>query len=146
MKHPAGSVLKSLETLNRLGRETAEASVFVVSQRLSLTGQAGLSEMGVMGTEKVEAVAASAVAGCLSAYDVAQTAAGMTKRQLDMAADKLGKASDIGHAGQWLGEAMGQSVLDGLSLWNQMLTGQVEMLRPIHDRATDNARRLGSKS
>ncbi|MHC3126641.1 hypothetical protein OB03_04740, partial [Brevundimonas sp. GN22] len=75
MKHPARSVLKSLDTLNRLGRETAEASVYVVSHRLSMTGQAGLSEMGVMGPEKVEAAAASAVAGCLSAFDVAATAA-----------------------------------------------------------------------
>ena len=145
MKHPARSVLKSLDTLNRLGRETAEASVYVVSHRLNMTGQAGLSEMGVMGPEKVEAAAASAVAGCISAYDVAMSAADMAKRQMDLAVDKLGKANDIHDAGSWLGEAMGQSVVDGFSLWNQMLTGQVEMLRPIHSRATDNARRLRTK-
>lgn len=146
MKHPARSVLKSLDTLNRLGLETAEASVYVVNQRLGMTGQAGLSEMGVMGPEKVEAAAASAVAGCLSAFDVAATAADLAKRQIDLAVDKLGKASDIHDAGAWLGEAMGQSVMDGLTIWNQMLTGQVAMLRPIHSRATENARRLGTKT
>lgn len=145
MKHPARSVLKSLDTLNRLGIETAEASVYVVNQRLGMTGQAGLSEMGVMGPEKVEAAAASAVAGALSAIDVATTAADMTKRQLDNAINKLGKARDIHDAGAWLGEAVGQSLTDGLTLWNRMLTGQVEMLRPIHSRATDNARRLAAR-
>ena len=145
MDKSARSVLHSLEVLNRLGRETAEASVFVVQQRLGLMGQADASEMGRMGPEKVEAAAASAVAGCLSAYDVAATAAGMTKRQIDNAVDQLGKASSVHDANQWLGEAMSRSVTDGLVLWNQMLTGQVAMLRPIHDKATENARRLGQR-
>lgn len=145
MDKSARSVLHSLEVLNRLGRETAEASVFVVQHRLGMMGQADVSEVGLMGPEKVEAAAASAVAGCLSAYDVAATAADMTKRQLDNAVAQLGKASSVHDANQWFGQAVGQSMADGLMLWNQMLTGQVAMLQPIHDKATKNARRLGER-
>ena len=153
-------------TLNRNARKAAhtavsngemlEAAGSVIAARLQIMAEgmvdprkADLAEMSLMSTEKVQAMSESAQA-------VGRTLGDIGGRLNANALDEAGRASraaaavaqaatpvaalqaQYAYAVGWWGRAAGQM----LTLNTELLKGQAEALRPIHDTAVANARRL----
>jgi hypothetical protein len=140
----------------RAGQELLQASGDVIARRLEIVAEAvrdplkaDYAELALMGSEKVEALAASARAGLTGALAVAGTANAVAARETAAA----GRAFDAVMAartpaeamtaqGVWAAEAMARSMRDGWALGGAMLRLQAGMLKPIHAAATANAKRL----
>ena len=101
------------------GHELLQASGDVIARRLEIVAdalrdpmKADLREMSLMGSEKVEALTASASAGLNGAMNLAATSAGL------------------------------RAVSDGWAFGTTMMKLQAETLAPIHAAAVANAKRL----
>lgn len=138
------------------GGEMLKASSDVISARMAIMAEglanpmkADLREMSLMGTEKVEAMTASANAVAGTMGDIAARASRSTLDEVGHAARAAGRIASATSAqglaaaqfdyvvGFW-GRAAGQM----LTLNTQVLKAQADALRPIHAAATANARRL----
>lgn len=140
----------------RAGHELAEASASVIARRMEIVGQALADplradhvELGLMGAEKVEALAASAGAACVGALDLADRAGRIAAREGQAAAahlSDLSSASSLveaaGRQAAWNMGVWTRAVVDGWTLGGALLKAQAEALAPIHAAATANARRL----
>ncbi len=140
----------------RVSRELLEASGSVIARRLEIVAEgvrdplkADLRELTLMGSEKVEALAASAAAGLSGAAAMATQGAAVAVRETAAAQEALGEvlgastpAEAIGAQGQWALNAWNRSLRDSWALGAAMLKLQADALAPIHAAATANARRL----
>ena len=140
----------------RAGQETAEASAQVIARRLAIMGEAladplraDHAELGRMGTEKVEALTASAGAVASGALDLADQGRRIADRESVEASAHLAR---LARADSLTGAAALQTAW-GLGLWSRavadswtmgdaMLKLQAQALSPIHAAAVANARRL----
>ncbi len=141
---------------HRASQELAAAAGGVVVRRLEIIAEAArdplkadYAELALMGTEKVEALTASAAIGVSGAMRAAETARRVVEREgaaarkaLDAIAAARSPAEALGAQGQWALNAWSRSVRDGWALGAAMLKLQADALQPIHAAATANARRL----
>ncbi len=136
--------------------EMMQAAGEVVAARLTLMAagmadpsKADLKEMALMGSEKVEALSASAAATARIFAEIggrigAGAAAEMglaSRAAAEAAAAKSPMAAaeaQYGYALGWWGRALSQA----MTLNTEMLKLQTEALRPIHKAAVANAKRL----
>ena len=140
----------------RVSRELFEASGSVIARRLEIVAEgvreplkADLRELTLMGSEKVEAMAASATAGLTGAAALATSGAAVAVREIAAAQEALGavlRAAGPAEAtaahGAWAAAAMNRTMRDGWALGAAMLKLQADALAPIHKAAVANARRL----
>lgn len=140
----------------RAGQETAEASAQVIARRLAIMGEAladplraDHAELGRMGTEKVEALTASAGAVASGALDLADQGRRIADREgLEASAHlaRLLKADSLAGAAAlqaaWGVGLWSRALSDSWNLGNTMLKLQAEALSPIHAAAMANAKRL----
>jgi hypothetical protein len=105
--------------------------------------------MSLMGSEKVEALSASAAVGLNSVVAMAATSAAVAARETVAAQGALGavlKAASPAEAalaqGAWMTAAVGRAVSDGWAFGATMLKLQADALAPIHAAAVANAKRL----
>lgn len=138
------------------GGELMQASQEVIAARLEILAagladptKADLAEMALMGSEKVEALSASASAlsrrlgglGERLARDAAREAslAGQAASALATAASPQAFAAiQMNYAfGWWDRAARGLTALNG-----EMIRAQAEAMKPLHKAATANAKRL----
>ena len=138
------------------GQELAEASAAVITRRLGIMGEAMAdplradhAELGRMGAEKVEAMAASAGAAFAGAMDLSQRAGRMAAREGAEAADCMARLARADNpfafaAAQtdWAMGAWSRAISDGWSFYGAALKAQGQALAPVHAKATANARRL----
>lgn len=138
------------------GQELAEASAAVIARRFEIMGEAMAdplradhAELGRMGTEKVEALAASAQAACTDALDLVERAGRLAAREGAEAADCLARlaradtpAAFAAAQTDWVLGAWGRAMADGWSFYGAALDAQERTLAPVHAAATANARRL----
>jgi len=162
------SVLRTGRKLNRNAASAArtavssgemlEAAGNVIAARLQIMAEgmadprkADLTEMSLMSTEKVQAMSESAHAVSRTLGDIggrlnanALDEAGHASRAAAAIAQAATPAAALqaqyAYAVGWWGRAAGQM----LTLNTELLKGQAEALRPIHDKAVANARRLKS--
>lgn len=140
----------------RTGQELAQASAAVIARRFEIMGEAMAdplradhAELGRMGTEKVEAMAASAGAACAGALDLAERAGRLAAREGVEAADCLARLAraDTPFAfaaaqTDWAMGAWSRAMSDGWTFCGAALKAQGRALAPVHAAATANARRL----
>jgi len=140
----------------RAGQETAEASAQVIARRLAIMGEAladplnaDHAELGRMGTEKVEALTASAGAMASGALDLADQGRRIADREgLEASAHlaRLAKTDSLAGAAAlqaaWGVGLWSRALSDSWDLGNTMLKLQAQALSPIHAAAVANARRL----
>lgn len=140
----------------KAGHELLQASGDVIARRLEIVAdalrdplKADLREMSLMGSEKVEALTASATAGLNGAMSMAATTAAAAARETAAAQGALNAvltARNPAEAalaqGSWVTAAMGRAVSDGWAFGATMLQLQAETLAPIHAAAVANAKRL----
>ncbi len=140
----------------RASHELIEASGDVVARRLEIMAEAvrdplkaDYAELSLMGSEKVEALTASAAIGMSGAVRAAETVRRVAEREsaaarraLDAIAGASTPAEAVGVQGQWALDAWSRSVRDSWALGAAMLKLQADALKPIHAAATANARRL----
>ncbi|HYC97284.1 phasin family protein [Brevundimonas sp.] len=140
----------------RAGQELLQASGDVIARRLEIVAdglrdplRADIREMSLMGSEKVEALTASATAGLNGAMSLAATTAAAAARETAAAQGALNAvltARNPAEAalaqGGWVAAAMGRAVSDGWAFGATMLKLQAETLAPIHAAAIANAKRL----
>ena len=140
----------------RAGQELLQASGDVIARRLEIVAdgfrdplKADLLEMSLMGSEKVEALTASASAGLNGAMNLAATTAAAAARETAAAQGALGAvltartpAEAALAQGSWVTAAMGRAVSDGWAFGATMLKLQADALAPIHAAAVANAKRL----
>ena len=138
------------------GHELLQASGDVIARRLEIVAdalrdplKADLREMSLMGSEKVEALTASASAGLNGAMSMAATTAAAAARETAAAQGALNAvltarnpAEAAMAQGSWVTAAMGRAVSDGWAFGATMLKLQAETLAPIHAAAVANAKRL----
>ncbi len=140
----------------RAGQETAEASAQVIARRLAIMGEAladplraDHAELGRMGTEKVEALTASAGAVASGALDLADQGRRIADRESVEAsahlarlarADSLAGAAALQTA--WGLGLWSRAVADSWTMGDAMLKLQAQALSPIHAAAVANAKRL----
>lgn len=137
-------------------QELAVASAAVITRRLEIMGEAMAdplradhAELSRMGSEKVEALTASAGAACAGALDLAGRAGRIAAREGAEAADRLGRLARADTPARFAVEqadwALGlwsRAMSDGWSLYGAALKAQGRTLAPVHAVATANARRL----
>lgn len=140
----------------RAGQELLQASGDVIARRLEIVAdgfrdplKADLREMSLMGSEKVEALTASASAGLNGAMSLAATGAAVAARETAAAQGALNavlNAASPAEAalaqGNWMTAAMGRAVSDGWAFGASMMKLQAETMAPIHAAAVANAKRL----
>ena len=140
----------------RAGQETAEASAQVIARRLAIMGEAladplraDHAELGRMGTEKVEALTASAGAVASGALDLADQGRRIADREgIEASAHlaRLARADSLASAAAlqtaWGVGLWSRALSDSWNLGNTMLKLQAEALSPIHAAAVANAKRL----
>ena len=140
----------------RAGQETAEASAQVIARRLAIMGEAladplraDHAELGRMGSEKVEALTASAGAVAAGALDMADHGRRIADREgLEASAHmaRLSRADSLAGAAAlqtaWGMGVWSRALSDSWNLGNTMLKLQAEALSPIHAAAVANAKRL----
>lgn len=140
----------------RAGQELLEASGDVIAKRLGIVAdamrdptKADLRELTLMGSEKVEALNASARIGAAGAMALAQTAQTVAARETAAAGrafDAVMKSTSPAEAmvaqGTWAAHAFTRSMQDGWAMGAAMLKLQTDALQPIHAAATANAKRL----
>ena len=150
------SPIKQAARTARAGQELLQASGDVIARRLEIVAdgfrdplKADLREMSLMGSEKVEALRASAAVGLNGAAALAMTTAAVAARETAAAQAALGsvlKADSPAGAflaqSAWMTAAMGRAVNDGWAFGATMLKLQADALAPIHAAAVANARRL----
>ncbi|WP_396594820.1 phasin family protein [Brevundimonas sp. R86498] len=138
------------------GGEMLKAASDVIAARMTIMAEglanpmkADMREMSLMGTEKVEAITASASAVAANLGDLA---ARVSQSAMDEVGHAQKAASAIVSAGNpqaaaaahynyavaWWGRAAGQM----LTLNTELLKAQADALKPIHSAAVANARRL----
>lgn len=138
------------------GGEMLRAASDVIAARLNIMAEglanplkADMTEISLMSTEKMEAMTESAVA---VAGNLGDLAARVSKSALDeveharragaaiasAATPQGAAAAQYDYAVAWWGRAAGQM----LTLNTELLKAQSDALRPIHDAAVANARRL----
>lgn len=137
-------------------QELATASAAVVQRRLEIV-QAALAdplradhvELGRMGAEKVEALAASAGAACVGALDLADRSARAALRESAEAEAHLARLARTGggldtvvEQTNWALGVWSRALATSWTLGGALLKSQAETLAPIHAAATANARRL----
>lgn len=136
------------EMLHAAG-EVVAARLRILAEGLADPRKADLREMSLMGTEKVEAMAASAAAvgrtlgeiGGRLGGAVAAEAGIASRAAADMAAADSPAAlaqAQFSYAVGWWSRAAGQA----LTLNADLLKAHAEAMRPIHRAATANAKRL----
>jgi len=140
----------------RASRELIEASGDVIARRLEIVAEAvreplkaDYAELTLMGTEKVEALAASAAIGAAGAAAAVDAAGRIAAREgaaactaLEAMAAARTPAEALAAQGSWALGAWGRSVRDSLGFGASMLKLQADALQPVHAAATANARRL----
>ncbi len=140
----------------RAGHELLQASGDVIARRLEIVAEAvrdplkaDLREMSLMGSEKVEALSASASVGLNAAASLAATTAAVAARETAAAQTALGSVLKAGNPaeaalaqGAWVTAAMSRAVSDGWAFGATMLKLQADALAPIHAAAVANAKRL----
>ena len=111
--------------------------------------KADLREMSLMGSEKVEALTASASAGLNGAMNLAATSAAVAARETAAAQGALNAVRTARNPAEaalaqsnWVTAAMGRAVSDGWAFGTTMMKLQAETLAPIHAAAVANAKRL----
>lgn len=148
--------IKQAARTAKAGQELLQASGDVIARRLEIVAdalrdplKADLREMSLMGSEKVEALTASATAGLNGAVSMAAVGAAAATRETAAAQDALNAvltARNPAEAalaqGSWATAAMGRAVNDGWAFGATMLKLQAETLAPIHAVAIANAKRL----
>lgn len=147
---------QSATTTAVAGGEMLQAASDVIAARLEIMRagmvdprKADLKEMSLMSSEKVEALSESAAT-------ITRNLGSLSGRLSKSAADEVGIASraasamagavspaalaaaQYDYAVGWWGRAMGQA----LTLNTEILKAQADALKPIHDTAVANARRL----
>ncbi|MNH76521.1 Phasin protein [compost metagenome] len=140
----------------RAGQETAEASAQVIARRLTIMGEAMANplradhaELGRMGSEKVEALTASAGAVASGAIDLADQGRRIADREgLEASAHmtRLASADSLASAAAlqaaWGMGVWSRALSDSWTLGESMLKLQAKALSPIHAAAVANAKRL----
>ena len=140
----------------RAGQELLQASGDVIARRLEIVAEAvrdplkaDLREMSLMGSEKVEALTASASAGLNGAMNLAATSAAVAARETAAAQGALNAVLTARNPAEaalaqsnWITAAMGRAVSDGWAFGTTMMKLQAETLAPIHAAAVANAKRL----
>lgn len=140
----------------RAGQETAEASAQVIARRLAIMGEAladplraDHAELGRMGTEKVEALTASAGAVASGALDLADQGRRIADRESVEASAHLARLARVdslaGAAALQTAWGLGlwsRAVADSWTMGDAMLKLQAHALSPIHAAAVANAKRL----
>ena len=140
----------------KAGHELLQASGDVIARRLEIVAdamrdpmKADLREMSLMGSEKVEALTASASAGLNGVMSMAAVGAAVAARETAAAQGALDAVVsartpiDAAMAqGNWVSAAMGRALSDGWAFGATMLKLQADALAPIHAAAVANARRL----
>jgi len=147
---------QSAATTAQNGGEMMRAASDVISARMNIMAEglanpmkADMREMSLMGTEKVEAMSASASA---IAGNLGDLAARLSKSTMDEVGHAQRAAAAVASAGSpqlaataqynyavaWWSRAAGQM----LTLNTELLKAQADALKPIHDAAVANARRL----
>ncbi|WP_436356521.1 phasin family protein [Brevundimonas sp. CEF1] len=140
----------------RAGQETAEASAQVIARRLAIMGEAladplraDHAELGRMGTEKVEALTASAGAVASGALDLADQGRRIADREsLEASAHlaRLARADSLAGAAAlqtaWGLGLWSRAVADSWTMGDAILKLQAQALSPIHAAAVANAKRL----
>jgi hypothetical protein len=140
----------------RAGQELLQASGDVIARRLEIVAEAvrdplkaDLREMSLMGSEKVEALTASASAGLNGAMNLAATSAALAARETAAAQGALNAVLTARNPAEaalaqsgWVTAAMGRAVSDGWAFGATMMKLQTETLAPIHAAAVANAKRL----
>ena len=140
----------------RAGQELLQASGDVIARRLEIVAEAvrdplkaDLREMSLMGSEKVEALTASASAGLNGAMNLAATSAAVAVRETAAAQGALNAVLTARNPAEaalaqsnWVTAAMGRAVSDGWAFGTTMMKLQAETLAPIHAAAVANAKRL----
>lgn len=138
------------------GGELLQASQEVIAARMEILAagladptKADLAEMALMSSEKVEALSASASAFGARMGGVGQRLARDTTREASLAGQAVsalaGAASPQAFAtiqmnyafGWWDRAARSLTALNG-----EMIRAQAEAMKPLHDAATANAKRL----
>ncbi|WP_374513114.1 hypothetical protein [Brevundimonas sp.] len=139
----------------RASRELIEASGDVVARRLEIMAEAvrdplkaDYAELVLMGSEKVEALSASAAAGASGVMAAADAAGRIAARESAAARSALAAmtaatpAEALNAQGQWALGAWNRAVRDGWVFGAAMLKLQADIVHPVHAAATANARRL----
>ncbi|MFP5296999.1 MAG: hypothetical protein A2623_06845 [Caulobacterales bacterium RIFCSPHIGHO2_01_FULL_70_19] len=141
---------------HRASQELMEASGDVVARRLEIIAEAvrdplkaDYAELALMGSEKVEALTASAAIGVSGALRAAETVRRAAQREgvaarkaLDAMAAARTPIEAAGAQGLWALNAWNRTLRDSWALGAAMLKLQADALQPIHAAATANARRL----
>ena len=140
----------------RAGQELLQASGDVIARRLEIVAEAmrdptkaDLKELALMGSEKVEALAASAAVGLNGAARVAGRASSVAAREgaaarqaLDEVLSARSPMEAMTAQGLWAANAWSRSMRDGWAMSAALMKLQADTLKPIHKAATANARRL----
>ena len=140
----------------RAGQETAEASAQVIARRLTIMGEAMANplradhvELGRMGSEKVEAMTASAGAVASGALDLADQGRRIADREGAEASahmTRLSKTDSLAGAAAlqaaWGMGLWSRALSDSWDIGNAVLKLQAKALSPIHAAAVANAKRL----
>ena len=140
----------------RAGHELLEASGDVIARRLNIVAEAmrdpskaDMTELALMGSEKLDAMNASARIGMTGAMALARTAQTTAARETaaaSQALDAVMKSTSPVEAmtaqGLWAANAWTRSMQDSWAMGTAMLKLQTDALQPIHAAATANARRL----
>lgn len=140
----------------RAGQELLEASGDVIARRLGIVAdairdpaKADMRELALMGSEKMEAMAASAQVGMTGAMALARTARTVAARETAVASqafDAVMKSTNpaemLTTQGLWAANAWTRSMQDSWAMGAAMLKLQTDALQPIHAAATANAKRL----
>lgn len=133
----------------RAASDVIAARMTIMAEGLANPMKADMREMSLMGTEKMEAMNASAAA---VAGNLGDLAARVSKSAMDEVAHAQRAAAAIASAGSiqvaatahyayavaWWGRASGQM----LTLNTELLKAQADALKPIHSVAVANAKRL----
>jgi hypothetical protein len=147
---------RSAATTATNGGEMMRAASDVIAARLTIMAEglanpmkADMREMSLMGTEKVEAMSASAAA---VAGNLGDLAARVSKSAMDEVGHAQRAATAMASAGTPQGAATaqynyavawwGRAASQMLTLNTELLKAQADALKPIHSAAVANAHRL----
>lgn len=156
MTDKISAALDDAEQNLRTGREMAEATAFVVQKRLEILAsavgdplRADHAEIGLMSSEKVEALCASTGAASEAVVALGQNYADMAIRQGQHIQSSLSElsqphddASRLALQTEQIAQFWGQAMIDSIDLWSQSLKAQAEIMAPVHAAVTANAERL----
>lgn len=156
MEKAVSDILKHTGENLRTGQEIAAASATVMQKRLEIMAGAAAdpmradhAELNRMGTEKVEALMASAnaateasVAFGETCQDIAQRQAELLRANMETLSNEANEASRLALQTEQIAQFWGQAIVDGMSLWAKGLDAQARIMAPVHATVTANAERL----